>query len=104
MSASEYATPAFWERQWRMSGIVFVVLLVWNLDFAAVRADIAALAIESKNPVRERLKNDGVRLARRRDPRRDLQRPEVKAIDSIILAVADITAVQVSGQGHAMDT
>jgi succinate dehydrogenase/fumarate reductase cytochrome b subunit len=28
MSASEYATPAFWERQWRMSGIVFVVLFI----------------------------------------------------------------------------
>ena len=28
MSTSEYATPAFWERQWRMSGIVFVVLFI----------------------------------------------------------------------------
>ena len=28
MSASEYATPAFWERQWRMSGIVLVVLFI----------------------------------------------------------------------------
>jgi hypothetical protein len=25
---SEYTTPAFWERQWRMSGIVFVLLFV----------------------------------------------------------------------------
>jgi hypothetical protein len=28
MSTSEYASPAFWERQWRMSGIVFVVLFI----------------------------------------------------------------------------
>jgi hypothetical protein len=27
-STSSYATPAFWERQWRMSGIVFVVLFI----------------------------------------------------------------------------
>ena len=28
MSTSEYATPVFWERQWRMSGIVFVILFI----------------------------------------------------------------------------
>jgi len=28
MSTSEYATPVFWERQWRMSGIVFVILSI----------------------------------------------------------------------------
>ncbi len=28
MSTSEYATPMFWERQWRMSGIVFVILFI----------------------------------------------------------------------------
>jgi hypothetical protein len=27
-STSAYATPAFWERQWRMSGLVFVVLFI----------------------------------------------------------------------------